>query len=159
MCILPYAPSAQAFSAHCLVAASLVSPVSDQAVLDSMEPVAAAVVLAADNPEALAAFYAALVDASPTPGFSTAHWRVLLPAMGWLELYRPSRQRPLPQGRGRLAVCLKRQGDAAALARWMEQALALGAERLEEPRQEAFGHEVWLLDPEGNGLLLLVSAA
>jgi hypothetical protein len=132
---------------------------SDPASLHSMEPLSAALVLAADDPEALATFYAALVEALPAPGFSAAHWRVPLPAMGWLELYRPSRKRPLPQGRGRLAVCLKRQGDAAALARWMEQALALGAERLEEPRQEAFGHEVWLLDPEGNGLLLLVSAA
>ena len=41
----------------------------------------------------------------------------------------------------------------------MEQALALGAQRLEAPRQEAFGCEVWLLDPEGNGLLLLVSGS
>jgi hypothetical protein len=159
MCILPYSLSAQAFSAHCLVVASLVFTVSDPAVLHLMEPVAAALVLAADDPEALAAFYAALVEASASPGFSTAHWRVQLPGMGWLELYRPSRQRPLPQGRGRLAVCLKRQGDRDALELWMEQALALGAQRFEEPRQESFGSEVWLLDPEGNGLLLLVSAA
>jgi len=157
--ILPYSLSAQAFSAHCLVVASLVFTVSDPAVLHLMEPVAAALVLAADDPEALAAFYAALVEASASPGFSTAHWRVQLPGMGWLELYRPSRQRPLPQGRGRLAVCLKRQGDRDALELWMEQALALGAQCFEEPRQESFGSEVWLLDPEGNGLLLLVSAA
>lgn len=159
MCILPYPASLQAFSAHCLVVASLLSPVSDPALLHPMEPVSAAVVLAADEPKELAAFYAALVQASASPGFSAAHWRVLLPQMGWLELYRPSRQRALPPGRGRLSLCLKRQGGAAALTRWMEQALALGAQRLEEPRQEAFGHEVWLLDPEGNGLLLLMSAA
>jgi len=141
------------------VSASLVSPVSDPALLHPIEPVSAALVLAADDPEALAAFYAALVDASPSPGFSSAHWRVPLPGMDWLELYRPSRQRPVPPGRARLAVCLKRQGDDRALELWMQQALALGAERFEEPRQEAFGCEVWLLDPEGNGLLLLVSAA
>ena len=132
---------------------------SDPASLHSMEPLSAALVLAADDPEALATFYAALVEASPAPGFSAAHWRVSLPGMGWLELYHPSRQRPLPPGRGRLAVCLKRQGDGAALELWMEQALALGAQRLEAPRQEAFGCEVWLLDPEGNGLLLLVSSS
>ena len=124
-----------------------------------MEPLSAALVLAADDPEALATFYAALVKALPAPGFSAAHWRVSLPGMGWLELYHPSRQRPLPPGRGRLAVCLKRQGDGAALELWIEQALALGAQRLEAPRQEAFGCEVWLLDPEGNGLLLLVSGS
>ncbi len=159
MFILPYSVSAQAFSAHCLVVASLVFTVSDPALLHLMKPVAAALVLAADDPEALAAFYAALVEVSASPGFSTAHWRVQLPGMGCLELYRPSRQRPLPQGRGRLAVCLKRPGDRDALELWMEQALALGAQRCEEPRQESFGCEVWLLDPEGNGLLLLVSAA
>ena len=159
VCILPYSLSAQAFSAHCLVLASLVSPVSDPALLHPIEPVSAALVLAADDPEALAAFYAALVDASPSPGLSPAHWRVPLPGMGWLELYRPSRQRPVPPGRARLAVCLKRQGDDRALELWMQQALALGAQRFEEPRQESFGCEVWLLDPEGNGLLLLVSAA
>lgn len=122
-------------------------------------PVSAALVLAADDPQALAAFYAALVEASVSAGFSDAHWRVPLPGMGWLELYRPSRQRPVAQGRARLAVCLKRQGDGAALVLWMQQALDLGAQRLEEPRQEAFGCEVWLLDPEGNGLLLLVSSS
>ncbi len=132
---------------------------SDSALLHSMEPLSAALVLAADDPEALAAFYAALVEASPATGFSAAHWRVPLPGMGWLELYRPSRQRPLTPGRGRLAVCLKRRGEGAALELWMEQALALGAQRLEAPRQEAFGREVWLLDPEGNGLLLLVSGS
>lgn len=125
--------------------------------LNPKEPLAAALVLAADDPQALAAFYAALVEVAASAGFSATHWRVPLPGMGWLELYRPSRQRPLPPGRGRLAVCLKRQGDGAVLELWMQQALALGAQRLEAPRQEAFGREVWLLDPEGNGLLLLVS--
>ncbi|MEB3354768.1 MAG: hypothetical protein VKM34_11145 [Cyanobacteriota bacterium] len=36
-------------------------------------------------------------------------------------------------------------------------ALALGASLLDPPRQEPFGAEAWLLDPEGNRLLLLVS--
>jgi len=127
--------------------------------LNPNEPVTSALVLAADDPQALAAFYAVLAGASVSAGFSAAHWRVPLPEMGWLELYRPSRQRPLPPGRGRLAVCLKRQGDGPALELWMQQALALGAQRLEAPRQEAFGCEVWMLDPEGNGLLLLVSCS
>ena len=42
------------------------------------------------------------------------------------------------------------------LAAWIEQAIGLGAQRLDAPRQEAFGSEVWLLDPEDNALLLLV---
>jgi hypothetical protein len=134
-------------------------PLSNVQLIDAQPVNTAALVLASDDPKALAAFYAALAGASAEPGFSAAHWRVPLPELGWLELYRPSRQRPLAPGRGRLAVCLKRQGDGASLDHWQQQALALGAQRQEDPRQEAFGWEVWLLDPEGNGLLLLMSAA
>jgi len=36
--------------------------------------------------------------------------------------------------------------------------LALGASAAEPPRQEAFGAKAWLADPEGNRLLLRVSA-
>jgi catechol-2,3-dioxygenase len=121
------------------------------------EGVEVALVLAADDPVALAAFYAALVDVEPMPGFSATHWRVALPGAGWLELYRPSRARPQPPQRGRLAVCLRRRGHASALEQWLHQAISLGAQQLDTPRAEAFGSEVWLLDPEGNGLLLLVS--
>ena len=38
----------------------------------------------------------------------------------------------------------------------MEQALELGASVKDLPRQEPFGAEAWLLDPEGNRLLRLV---
>ena len=119
---------------------------------------AAALVLAADDPRALAGFYADLVGAEPHPGLSDSHWRVALPQAGWLELYRPSRSRPLVRQRGRLAVCLRRCGGLPELQAWIAQAVSLGAEWLEPPRSEPFGSEAWLLDPEGNGLLLLVSA-
>ncbi len=38
----------------------------------------------------------------------------------------------------------------------MDEALGLGASMEDQPRQEPFGAEAWLLDPEGNRLLLLV---
>lgn len=37
-----------------------------------------------------------------------------------------------------------------------QQAMYAGGSLLEPPRHEPFGVEVWLLDPEGNHLLLLV---
>jgi len=119
--------------------------------------VEAVLVLAADAPQALATFYAALVGASPMAGLSAAHWRVVLPGAGWLELYRPSQARPQPPQRGRLAVCLRRRGNRSALDAWRDHATTLGAQPLDEPRTEPFGSEVWMLDPEGNGLLLLMS--
>jgi hypothetical protein len=39
---------------------------------------------------------------------------------------------------------------------WLDAAVALGAITAEPPRRESFGAEAWLLDPEGNRLLLLV---
>lgn len=117
-------------------------------------------VLAADDPAALAQFYGALLNVEPQPGLSDTHWRVAWPAGGWLEVYAPTRSRPQPRQPGRLALCLQRKADApgalALLNTWMEAALELGASVGDPPRQEPFGAEAWLLDPEGNRLLLLV---
>jgi hypothetical protein len=132
--------------------------------------ITSSLVLAADDPAALAQFYGALLGAEPQPGLSAAHWRVPWPAGGWLELYAPSRNRPQPRQRGRLALCLQRQADGpqrqadgpgalAVLQAWISTALELGAITEDPPRQEPFGAEAWLLDPEGNRLLLLVLPA
>jgi hypothetical protein len=120
----------------------------------------ASIVLAADDPATLAQFYGALLGVEPQPGLSAAHWRVPWPAGGWLELYAPSRNRPQPRQQGRLALGLQRQADGtgalAVLQAWISTALDLGATSDDPPRQEPFGAEAWLLDPEGNRLLLLV---
>lgn len=117
-------------------------------------------VLAADDPAALARFYGALLHGEPQPGLSSTHWRLPWPAGGWLELYAPSKSRPQPRQPGRLAPCLQRKADAtgalAVLHAWIDMALELGASVWDPPRQEPFGAEAWLLDPEGNRLLLLV---
>ena len=122
--------------------------------------ISSSLVLAADDPAALAQFTGALLGVVPQPGLSSTHWRVAWPAGGWLELYAPSRNRPQPRQRGRLALCLQRQADGpgalAVLQAWISTALELGATTEDPPRQEPFGAEAWLLDPEGNRLLLLV---
>lgn len=118
-------------------------------------------VLAADDPERLAAFYGALLGTDPLRGGSTSHWRLLGPGERRLEIYAPSRRRPRPRGEGRLALCFSRPaGDAPPLQvlhDWLAAVLSLGAGPVEPPRQEPFGAEAWLADPEGNRLLLLVS--
>ena len=124
------------------------------------------IVLAADDPAALARFYGALLEVEPQPGLSPSHWRLAWPAGGWLEVYGPSRSRPQPRQLGRLGLCLQRQADAAdatgtlaLLQAWIATAFDLGASAGDLPRQESFGAEAWLLDPEGNRLLLLVVPA
>lgn len=127
------------------------------------ESCTSALVLAADDPAALARFYGALLGLEPQPGLSGTHWRVPWPAAGWLEIYAPSRRRPQPRQQGRLALCLQRRTEAAGalalLQAWISTALELGASVDDPPRQEPFGAEAWLLDPEGNRLLLLVLPA
>ncbi len=117
-------------------------------------------VLAADAPARLAAFYAGLLQTPACPGLSESHWRLAWPGGGLLEIYRPSRQRPLDHGAGRLALCLSRQAAGADalsdLQPWYDRVLTLGALAQEPPRRESFGAEAWVADPEGNRLLLLV---
>ena len=128
--------------------------------LASTGSITSSLVLAADDPAALARFYGALLHAGAQPGLSSTHWRVPWPAGGWLEIYVPSRARPQPRQPGRLALCLQRKADAtgplAVLHAWISAALELGASVEDPPRREPFGAEAWLLDPEHNRLLLLV---
>jgi len=120
---------------------------------------APALVLAADDPAALARFYGAVLGVAPCPGLGPTHWRVPW-AGGGLEVYAPSGARPQPRQPGRLALALHRQASGAdppgVLQRWVEAVQALGAQPLGSPRLESFGAEAWLLDPEGNRLLLVV---
>ena len=121
-------------------------------------------VLAADNPSALARFYADLLAVEPLQGLGASHWRVPWPAGGFLEIYAPSQSRPQARQTGRLATCLQRsvacgnnpEAAMALLQAWLASAIGLGASLQDGPRQEAFGVEAWLLDPEANRLLLLV---
>lgn len=59
-----------------------------------------------------------------------------------------------------MALCLRRQADGAGTVAlhqvWITKALDLGATFHHPPRQESLDAEAWLLDPEGNRLLLLV---
>lgn len=129
----------------------------------SDQPLGGSIVLAAEDPAALAAFYGRLLASPPQVGLNDRHWRLPWPGGGVLEIYAPSRSRPQRRQRGRLALCLQRTAAAgwalALVEGWAAEACRHGAERAEAARQEAFGAEAWLLDPEGNGLLLLVIAA
>jgi hypothetical protein len=123
-------------------------------------PTQASVVLAADDSRRLAAFYGTLLGCPPEPGFSASHWRLPWPGGGRLEIYGPSRARPLPRQIGRLSLCLQKdcadERPLELLQGWIDSLLAAGASLEQPPRVEPFGAEAWLLDPEGNRLLLWV---
>lgn len=123
-------------------------------------PLRTSLVLAADDSRRLASFYGNLLGCQPKEGFSASHWQLTWPGGGLLEIYEPSSTRPLPRQIGRLSLCLQQDcaddKPLAQLQAWIDSALAAGAILEQPPRLEAFGAEAWLLDPEGNRLLLLI---
>ena len=115
-------------------------------------------VLAAEDPQRIAAFYAALLECPQKQGFSPSHWIVDLAGGCHLEIYRPSRQRPFPLRGRALAPCLRLAPSKVPLEHLQQQLpvwIALGASLIEPARLEAFGAEVWLGDPEGNSVLVV----
>jgi len=117
-------------------------------------------VLASRRPAQLAKFYADLLGTSPRPGMADHHWIVTLPAQGTLQIYTPSRGRPWPAIGSALAPCLQRRVQTDPLQElqaWHQHVIDLGGRSSEEPRQESFGAECWLEDPEGQRFLLLVT--
>ena len=110
-------------------------------------------VLASDNPQRLAGFYTGLVDgesATVVPVAPGGAVTVRLPTGMDVVLYRPSHRRPQPRRSGGLALCLR----CTDLEYTRQRAMALGGQALEPVREESFGREQWLLDPEGNPVLL-----
>ncbi len=116
-------------------------------------------VLAANNPQSLAEFYAKALGCSCRSGLSDQHWMVSLPMGGTLQIYRPSRQRTWPVRGAALAPCfqrIKHEHPDTELEHWIEELEALGARRSETARLESFGAECWMEDPEGQPFLTLV---
>ena len=116
-------------------------------------------VLAANNPQSLAEFYANALGCACRRGLSDQHWMLSLPMGGTLQIYRPSRQRPWPVQGAALAPCFQRIGTdhpETELAGWIEQLEGLGARRRETTRLASFGAECWMEDPEGQPFLTLV---
>ncbi len=117
-------------------------------------------VLASSDPEPMALFYASLLGVEARPGFSSSHWLVTSPAGLDLQFYRPSRQRQLAaQGRA-WSPCFSARSDGdplQLLQHWCDRACHQGAKQLVPPRLEPFGAECWMVDPDGNDFLLLVT--
>ncbi|WP_025782349.1 VOC family protein [Candidatus Synechococcus spongiarum] len=107
-------------------------------------------VLASRNPRRLADFYGGLVPGGSFTVAAAGAVTVRLPTGMDMVLYHPSRQRPQPRQGGCLALCLR----CTRLEETRQRAMALGAQVLEPLREEPFGREQWLLDPEGNRVLL-----
>ena len=125
-------------------------------------PVRLSWVLATEQPEGLARFYAEVLEATARRGLSDSHWLVDVGEGEPLQFYCPSRARtPDPKGRS-WAPCLTRMTPDQPLnvvRAWSALASEHGAEQKEDPRLEPFGAECWMQDPEGHAFLLLVTSS
>ena len=116
-------------------------------------------VLASQEPEQLAQFYAELFHCKASAGFSSRHWLVPLGAGSSLEIYQPSSRRIFPQRGRALAPCLRltpASDPLEALMAWVERWQPRGVTVDQHPRLESFGAECWLFDPEQNSFLVVV---
>ena len=117
-------------------------------------------VIPSDHPQRLAVFYAALLGEVPRAGRSPSHWLVSPQGMPELQFYRPSSKRELPPKGRAWSPCLSQTTNAdplVVLQRWCDQAQRQGAEVQEPARLEPFGAECWMVDPERNAFLLLIT--
>lgn len=67
--------------------------------------VTGSLVLAADDPAALASFCGALLEVEPLSGLSSTHWRVPWPVGGFLEIDQSLPLQALTQAQGHGTLC------------------------------------------------------
>lgn len=107
-------------------------------------------VLDSEDPQHLAGFYIGLFSGEPRPVVPEGAITIHLPMGMDMVFYRRSHQGLQPQQSRGLALCLR----CVNLDCIRQRATDLGARMLEPIHEKSFGREQWLLDPEGNRVLL-----
>tara|TARA_Y100001968_G_C19272781_1_gene675121 strand:+ start:361 stop:741 length:381 start_codon:yes stop_codon:yes gene_type:complete len=117
-------------------------------------------VLGSDDPKKLAEFYALAMDSEIQPGLSSKHWIVVHPNGIKIQIYSPSSKKiTFPKGRN-FAPCLYRKSlrnPVVTIQEWVSDLISIGASVSENIKKEPFGYEIWMMDPENNHFLLIVS--
>ncbi len=116
-------------------------------------------VLASDDPLKLAEFYRLAVNGTLLQGLSGNHWIISCSNCMQIQIYKPSKCKDLLIKGNSMHLCLSSNPSFSPLQEiheWAKDLEKLGARIVEKARNETFGAEIKLLDPEGNYLLLLV---
>ena len=116
--------------------------------------------IASSNPSELADFYALVCNGQLSKGLNSKHYLITYRQTNKIQIYKPSAERwPIHSTSSALALCFEKEARLEPLTKlkeWCEEIVAHGASVLEEPRDEFFGAEAWLKDPQGNSFLLLI---
>ena len=117
-------------------------------------------VIASKAPHVLAQFYSCAFGLE-IQGESTQAYFYLINSEGMkLHIYRPSRKAVWPPKGMTCSICAEKDNSSMPLIdikKWSDELIKKGAASLEDPREENFGAECWMADPEGNYFLILVT--
>ena len=125
-----------------------------------MDDIGTNFLIASLKPRELSEFYALLGNGKVVKGFNSSHYLIMYRQNYKIQIYKPSHEiiRPL-EGLSAFSICFQKKPNIEPLMKlkeWCKEIVSLGGHVYEEPRNESFGAETWLLDPEGNTFLLLV---
>jgi len=116
-------------------------------------------VIASDQPQRLSEFYAFATNGDLQLGKNKDHYLISPPNGMNIQIYRPSGKRSFSTPGRRSALCLQQppsDSPLIAIKEWSKILVERGAVVNEHPRVEPFGAESWIIDPEGNHLLIFV---
>ena len=116
-------------------------------------------VIAAKAPKELAEFYAKVHKVKISQGITADHFLIQVGVGINIHIYKLSDSKKNLKGGRASCLCFQKQPSSKALSiveKWSIELQKFGAIFIEEVREESFGAEVWLSDPEGNDFLLLV---
>ena len=116
-------------------------------------------VIASEQPQRLSEFYSFATNGDLQPGKNNHHYLIVHENGMNIQIYKPSEKRSFSNSSRRSALCLQQPPSLRpliAIKEWSKRLETMGAVINEQPRLEPFGAESWMIDPEGNHLLIFV---
>tara|TARA_Y100001968_G_scaffold217938_1_gene200523 strand:- start:4847 stop:5248 length:402 start_codon:yes stop_codon:yes gene_type:complete len=116
-------------------------------------------VISSKRPKALAEFYSNVSQIDFIKGIDSNHYLLPIKDGFLLQIYRPSSTRDWPNKGRSMSICFQKKPaiePMSVLEEWSYHLTRLGGSICEEPRNEPYGAETWVADPEGNDFLILV---
>tara|TARA_Y100001968_G_C19331706_1_gene704663 strand:+ start:379 stop:762 length:384 start_codon:yes stop_codon:yes gene_type:complete len=118
-------------------------------------------IIESDSPGDLASFYEKVSEAKASQGLSSEHYVINKSHEFKIQIYRSSKKRISPIKGFASAVCFQKKTNLDPISevkRWSENLISIGARTIDAPRLEPFGAELWMIDPEGNAFLLMMTS-
>ena len=116
-------------------------------------------VIASKRPKALAEFYSNVSQINFIQGIDPDHYLLSIKDVFLLQIYRPSLSRPWPNKGRSMSICFQKRPalePMPVLEEWSYYLIKKGGTVSEKLRNEPYGAETWVTDPEGNDFLILV---